>query len=181
MLSEFQIEKLIRFFKILDFDGNGVIEKDDFTAIAENLSVLWGFDEDDDEYADILSKYASGWERFNQFVKDNNGIADRGNWVKFASSVIENTDTETFKGYVESFVGGIFANFDVDHDGVISLDEFVDIFVAHRIEIKYSAKAFTKIDENHDDHISRDEFNHAVATFFLSNDPSEPGNLLFGK
>ena len=71
-----------------------------------------------------------------------------------------------FAAYVDEFAGEIFDNFDADKDGYISLDEFIDMFCAYRIEVRYAAKSFRKIDLNHDDLISRGELISAVKEFF---------------
>ena len=180
MLSKLQTNKLERFFYILDFDRNGVIEEEDFLAIAENLCVLWGLREDSDEYKKLLNKFSEGWSKFNYFVNNNDEKANWDHLVEFTDKVIINGDQELFGAYVDEFAGEIFDNFDADKDGYISLEEFIDLFCAYRIEIRYAAKAFRKIDLNHDELISRGELISAVKEFFRSDDEESPGNWLFG-
>ncbi len=180
MLSELQTNKLERFFYILDFDRNGIIEESDFVGIAENLCILWGLKEGTPEYARVLSRFSEGWNKFNHFVNNDTEQANWHHLVEFADQVIINGDNELFNLYVEDFAGEIFDNFDSDKDGYISLEEFIDLFVAYRIEVRYAAKAFTKIDLNHDDLISRGELISAVKEFFRSEDENSPGNWLFG-
>ena len=50
MLTDLQLNKLEKFFYILDYDRNGAIEEDDVVAIAENLCILWNVKEDNPEY-----------------------------------------------------------------------------------------------------------------------------------
>lgn len=180
MLSELQIDKLERFFYILDFDRNGIIEKEDFTGIAENLCVLWGIYEGNDKYDVIISKFEDGWNYFNSFVNNNEGKANWDHWLHFAEQIISIKDEDVFNKYVDSFVGDVFDNFDTNKDGYINLDEFIDLFVAYRIEVRFAAKAFMKLDRNHDDMISRGELITAVREYFRSSDPNSPGNWLFG-
>ncbi len=52
--------------------------------------------------------------------------------------------------------------------------------MAYRIEIRYSARAFTKLDLNQDDLISRDELLSGIKEFFRSDDREAAGNWLFG-
>ncbi|MEO9869116.1 EF-hand domain-containing protein [Ekhidna sp.] len=181
MLTELQTNKLERFFYILDFDRNGIIEKEDFIGIAENLCILWGIKEENEKYKKIVSGFEDSWNRFNFFVNNNDGRANWDHWIHFAEEMIINGDENLFNEYVENYVGELFDNFDMDKDGYINLDEFIDLFVAYRIEVRFAAKAFRKLDLNHDDLISRGELIKAVKEFFRSEDPDAPGNWLFGR
>lgn len=180
MLTPLQTNKLERFFYILDFDRNGIIEKGDFEAIAENLCILWGLKEGENEYEKVLARFRSDWDKFNFYVNDNTGKASWEDWKRFGEKVILGGDKELFSTYVESFTGELFDNFDTDRDGYISLEEFIDLFVAYRIEVRYAAKSFKNLDRSMDGQISRGELIDAVKEFFSSDDPDAPGNWLFG-
>ncbi|MBV6648080.1 MAG: EF-hand domain-containing protein, partial [Cyclobacteriaceae bacterium] len=101
-------------------------------------------------------------------------------WVHFAEEVIVNGDEDVFNQYVDEFVGEIFDNFDTDNDGYIDLDEYIDLLVGYRIEVRFAAKSFRKLDRNKDNLISRGELISAVKEFFRSDVEDAPGNWLFG-
>lgn len=181
MLSQLLANKLEKFFYILDYDRNGTIEKADFTAIAQNLCILWGVKESDPQYDKIVAKFEDGWVQFELFVNGKEeGKANWDHWIQFAEERIVGGDETIFGAYVDNYVGSLFDNFDADKDGYIDLNEFIDLFVAYRIEVRFAAKAFRKLDRNKDDLISRGELITAVKEFFRSNDPDAPGNWLFG-
>lgn len=181
MLTELQLNKLEKFFYILDYDRNGAIERDDFIGIAENLCILWNVKENDPEHDKIVKKFSDSWEQFDFFINnEKSGRASWDHWLHFAEERIINGDETVFNAYVDNYVGGIFDNFDSNKDGYINLDEFIDLFVAYRIEVRFAAKAFRKLDRNKDDLISRGELITAVKEFFRSDDPDAPGNWLFG-
>jgi Ca2+-binding EF-hand superfamily protein len=180
MLTILQENKFERFFYILDFDRNGVIEKDDFVAIAENLCILWGLKEGDEEYNKVQIRFSEGWDKFNHYVNNDTGKASWEDWKRFAETVMIDSDEKTFNTYVEELCGELFDNFDTDRDGYISLEEFIDLFVAHRIEVRFAAKSFRNLDKSKDGQISRGELLDAVKEFFRSDDPDAPGNWLFG-
>lgn len=180
MPTTLQINKLERFFYILDYDRNGVIEKDDFEAIAENLCILWGLKEGEEGYNKVFKRFIDGWDKFNFYVNDNTGKASWEDWKRFAEEVMIYGDKDQFDRFVEEFTGELFDNFDTDKDGYISLDEFIDLFVAHRIEVRFAAKSFRNLDKSKDGVISRGELIDAVKEFFRSDDPNAPGNWLFG-
>ena len=181
MLTELQINKLKRFFHILDYDRNGVIEREDFTGIAENLCILWRIKEGEEQYTRIMGKFEEGWKNFNLFVNNNEGKANLNHWLSFADQVIVNGDEDIFNEYMEDFVGEIFDNFDTDKDEYLDIDEFIDFFVSYRIEVRFAAKSFRKLDMNKDDLISRSELIKSVKEYFRSDNPEDQGNWLFGK
>lgn len=181
MLTEIQEKKLTHYFKVLDFDNNELIEKDDFISIGENLCILWGFKPGSEQHVEYISKCENLWVSFRQFI--NQEIEESANldeWLEFADKGIVNGSDELYEKHVNQFVKDTFDVFDANGDGFISLDEYIDLFMAYRIEIRYSAKSFTKIDLNKDDLISKDELISAVSEFYRSNDTEAPGNWLFG-
>ncbi|MEP4532027.1 MAG: EF-hand domain-containing protein [Cyclobacteriaceae bacterium] len=180
MLSEFQKQKWIHFFNILDFNKNGKITIEDFIAIAENLCVLWGVREGDEEYKEIMTKCKNSWVSFTNAIPEDMVMEVHRNQVLLLADEFIGGDGKHFEEYVSHFVGEIFSQFDINNDGYISLDEYVDLFMAYHIEIRYSAKSFTKLDLNGDDMLSRDELVAAVRQYFIGDNKEERGNWLFG-
>ena len=70
--------------------------------------------------------------------------------------------------------------FDTDHNGYISLNEYLDLFIGLRIEVRFAPMSFAKLDLNQDGQISKNELVKSVEEFLKSNDPSASGNWLFG-
>ena len=180
MLTEFQTQKMKHFFKVLDFDKNGTIEEEDFVAIGENLCIFWGFYDGSDEYNRYMQHCRDSWKAFNSSVNNHGERANPQHWLEFAERAIVNVPEEAFNEYLSAVVGEIFDSFDKNNDGYISVEEYVDIFVAYRIEVRFSARAFRKLDLNKDDILGREELISAVTEFFRSDDPDDPGNWLFG-
>lgn len=181
MLSEFQTKKLTHFFNLLDYNDNKVLTRDDFEAIAENLCVLWGFREGSGDYNRIIARAQQSWDSFIKFTEDPYAIeASLSQWLGFCDFNMMSIDEHAYKQLVAAFVSEVFDYFDANDDGYISLDEYVDLFMAFRIEIRYSARSFTKVDLNGDELINKDELNQAVSEFFRSNNENDGGNWLFG-
>lgn len=181
MLTEIQEKKLTHYFDILDFDNNKLIEKEDFANIGENLCVLWGYKPGSAQYSEYIAKCENLWINFREFIGQAiDESASLEEWLEFADKGIVNGSDELYEKHVNQFVKDTFDVFDANDDGFISLDEYIDLFMAYRIEIRYSAKSFTKIDLNKDDLISKEELLSAVKEFYRSNDRDAPGNWLFG-
>ncbi len=180
MLTPLQTQKLTHYFNVLDFNKNGVITLGDFKAIGENLSILWGFREGTEAYQTCVSRCEKSWYEFKKFSGRNSEVAHLEEWLAFADAYLASGPEEIYDMYVRKIVDEIFNYFDTNHDNYISLDEYIDLFMAYRIEIRFSARSFTKLDLNHDDLLSRDEIQSAVYEFFRGDDPQAPGNWLFG-
>lgn len=181
MLTDLQQQKLVHYFNVLDYDKSGTLEQKDFLSIGENLSVLWGFPEGSDEYKASLIRCGRIWDDFRKFIdKDQDNAASLDEWLEFADETIVNGDEELYSRHINKVSMEIIDLFDTDGDGYLSLNEYLDLFMAYRIEIRHSAKAFTKLDKNQDDLISRDELLLAIREFFRSDNESAPGNWLFG-
>lgn len=181
MLTELQREKLTHYFNVLDFDKNGSLEKKDFTNIGENLCTLWGLREGDADYDRCISQWAQTWTDFRTFMgKSEESTASVDEWLEFADANIVNGSDELYNKHINKIASEVISFFDVNGDGRLSLEEYVDLFMAYRIEMRYSAKAFTKLDRDHNDYISREELLLAIRQFFRSDDENAPGNWLFG-
>ena len=181
MLTELQKNKLTHYFNVLDYDKSGTLEKKDFISIGENLSVLWGFPPDSPEHQASIKRCSQIWKDFHQFIgKEDDEQASLSDWLDFADKHIVNGSDELYERHIHKVAMEIIDLFDTNADGFLSLNEYLDLFMAYRIEIKYSAKAFTKLDTNKDDLISREELLQAIKDFFRSDDESVPGNWLFG-
>ncbi|MEQ8582688.1 MAG: EF-hand domain-containing protein [Marinoscillum sp.] len=182
MVSEFQEKKLIHFFGLLDSHKNGFLHADDFSEIAERIRIGLGYEANGPKHVWLAEKSAKFFHALLLEIphKDNQKIA-RNEWVTFVSEqVIAQGNEDVLEEFQEFIIGFLFDLFDDNHDGYISTDEYVDMFVVYGIDIKYSAKSFIKLDINRDDRLSRNELLHAFETFLLSNDPNQPGNWIFG-
>lgn len=179
MLTPLQEKKLTHYFNILDFDKNGILEKQDFTNIGINLSMNLGIFEGSEEYDKLIRKSEHIWHSFKHFMQDNSqATLDR--WLDFADKNIVNGSDELYEKHVNAVTREIIQLFDTDNDGYLSLEEYIELFVAYRIDVKYSAKSFLKLDTNSNEIISYDELLEAVRQFYRSDDKHAPGNWLFG-
>ncbi len=181
MLTELQEKKLTHYFNILDYNRNGFIEKDDFLGIGENLAILWQLKPGTAKYDSIINGSARPWRGLEESMKKGNvSKASLRDWLRFADKYIVNGSEDQYNKYIKSVVTGLFGFFDQNSDNQLSLKEYIDIFMAFRIEVRYSAKAFVKLDIDKDGMISQQELFKAVKDFFKSNDENSKGNWLFG-
>ncbi len=75
MLSDLRRRKLTTAFNAIDFNGNGVAERADYTAVADKLSALSGWESGSDGDAAIHALFAAWWERTKASADlDDDGI-----------------------------------------------------------------------------------------------------------
>ena len=181
MLTNFQKEKISHYFgTVMDQDRNGVLEKEDFRRIGESLCTLWGYKPDTLEYDRVIANNLKSWKTFKSYFKDKNAVANEEQFIHFFEKMLAPGSKKLYKKFVLNMVSSLFDAFDANEDGVISIDEYSDMFLCYHIPIKYSAKAFVKLDQNGDGHITRKELACAINEFFRSNNEKSPGNWLFG-
>ena len=181
MLTTIQVDKLTHFFNILDHNGNGVLQEDDFFGVGENLCITSSVPYGSEEYYEVLAKSRGLFLQFLRDMGKHDKVISLPEWITYFDQNVLSTNSFTnLKYYIKLTTNFIFDLFDQNKDGRISIDEYLDMFTAYRIDVKYSAKSFLRLDSNRDEFISKGELLHAVFEFFVSDDPDADGNWIFG-
>lgn len=181
MLSPLQELKQTHYFRLVDSDSNGYIEKADWTTIGENLSAIRGLKKDSGEYKGIQHAMAHIWENIREFADANNDYrVSLDEWLAFQDEKVIHADDEWYDQYVNTFFELLFDLIDENSDGKIDQKEYVGLLVCFRVEPRNAFAAFNKIDNNQDGIISKDELIAAIRDFNRSNEADTPGNWLFG-
>ena len=181
MLTPLQKEKITHYFQVvLDQNRNGILDEYDFVEIGESLCILWEHKPQTKEYEKMIERCKGSWRMFESYFSKQNKEANLEQFLLFFEKILAPGKEELFQKFVMRVVTDVFDAFDVNGDGIISINEYVDIFMCYHVKIKYSAKAFVKLDRNGDDQISKKELLDAVSGFFRSNDEKSPENWLFG-
>ena len=74
----------------------------------------------------------------------------------------------------------VFTILDQDGDDAVTVGEYCAIFEPAGINPAEATAAFEHLDLNHDGRLGIDEILQLADQFFRSNNPSDPGNALFG-
>lgn len=175
-MTDLQKQKILHFFNVLDNNGNGVLEKDDFELVGETMSDIIGFSDNARERL-LLKLKAHGL--FVQILKDINkeeAELTPDEWVQFFDEVVLSKPND----YVNQSSTYLFSLFDQDGDGHIDEREYLDMFKAYGLYMSVAKKAFDMLDINGDGRISGGELVKAFEDFFMSTDKNAPGNWIFG-
>jgi len=181
MLTDFQKEKISHYFRVvLDQNKNGILEEEDFKRIGESLCVIWGYKPGTPEHGKVIDDNLASWKVFKAYFEGRNAVASEEQFIHFYEKMLAPGGKKLYERFVLRMVSSLLNAFDLNKDGVISVDEYSDMFMCYHIPIKYSPKAFLKLDRDGDGHITRKDLLRAVNEFFRSNDKQSPGNWLFG-
>lgn len=182
MLSDFQRRKLTHFFRLLDLDKNDVLELEDFSDIAEDLSLELGYVFEGPEHKFLVDRCVGFfYNLLGEIPHMGHQVINLEEWLDFFDkNVVNNTDQDFFDNFTEFMIGFFFDVFDENKDGYISDEEYADLFLVYSIDIKYSGKSFVNLDTNKDGRLSRNELIFAFETYIASDDQQEKGNWIFG-
>jgi hypothetical protein len=177
MLTEVQKEKLTHQFHVMDGDGNGRLEWADYQRIVDNIAATRGHEPGSLEYEGLMGQYRYGWEQAQPFVVD--GAMEVEKWLEYNDALFRQPGI--YDSLVRPVARMIFDTFDGDGDGKVSLEEWRGFFACYSIDPSEADACFGGLDLDGDGYVSRSELVDLVGQFFLSSDPSAPGNHLFGR
>ncbi|MFJ2740598.1 EF-hand domain-containing protein [Streptomyces sp. NPDC087440] len=176
MASGFQQRKIDNMFAAFDVNGDGYLQKDDFEALVERWGRLPGA-EPGTELRSRLETLLMGWWDGLLSVADANhdGKVDKSELLVLVDRL------PTLRAQVEATAHALFDAVDTSGDGRISPEEhrrLVDVWHGRTVDTE---GVFDVLDRDGDGYLSRTEFAELWCQFWISDDPSEPGNLMCGR
>ncbi len=175
-MTDLQKEKLSHFFNVLDYNGNGILEQDDFERVGNTISTIIGYEENSRERL-LLRLKAHGL--FIQILRDidkEEAEISMEEWLRFFDDMVLTKPND----YVNQSSTYLFSLFDQDGDGFIDEGEYLDMFKAYGLYMSVAKRAFDLLDINGDGRLSGGELVKAFEDYFHSDDTEAPGNWIFG-
>lgn len=180
MLSEIMQKKLARHFSFRDLNKDGYVERSDWEQCAKNLAALRGWEPGSAEYEKVMASHVAMWNTFwLPADQDGNGKVILEEYLHLA-------ETQRRLGFeyelrqVTYLFEAIFDTIDLDGDGQITRDEYKLFFEAWGLDPALADDAYTQMDFNEDDRISRSIFLQFGSNFYINDEPDVVGNYLFG-
>ncbi|MEQ8239249.1 MAG: EF-hand domain-containing protein [Cyclobacteriaceae bacterium] len=181
-MTDFQKKKLTHFFNILDFNGTGRLEIEDFAELSENIRATFNFEDGGKEHTKVAKKCTRFFHQLLEKIGHQKMYIDLDSWLEFTEvAIIQAIDEDILDDYVDVFVGFFFDLFDANNDGFISIAEYHQLFEIYKIDKSNINDFFAKIDRNNDLRLSRYELLYAGKVFFTTNDKKLRGNWIFGE
>jgi juvenile hormone diol kinase len=179
MLTDLLQRKFTRYFNVLDYDHNGVIEQEDFENIALTLAQMRNWAAGSPEHQACRAGLMSIWQHLQQFADTSqDGRISLEEWLKNEEDAI--ATAENYAKYVTPVAAGLFDAVDENGDGVISVQEYRNFFKGFRIDPDLADDVFARLDVDGDGQLSKEELLQHVYDLHCSNDPAAPGNWILG-
>lgn len=175
-MTDVQKQKITHFFNVLDNNGNGILEKDDFELVGETMSDIIGFSENSRERLHLKLKSHGLFIQILKDIEKEEAELTLDEWIKFFEEIVLSQPND----YVNQSATYLFSLFDQDMDGHIDEREYLDMFKAYGLYMSVAKKAFDLLDINGDGRISGGELVKAFEDFFMSPEEDAPGNWIFG-
>jgi Ca2+-binding EF-hand superfamily protein len=178
-MTELQRAKQVHYFNVLDYDDDGLLEKQDFLDVADRLARMRGYDDGSSTHSALRQEILRIWTNARALSgAEGTAHITLEDWLAHEQQVLDST--VLVHSYVQGVARVIFDILDADSDGVISQEEYRTFFRAFRDDPDEADRAFRKLDDDGTGHLTRQDFLELVTEFHLSDDPDARGNWLFG-
>lgn len=180
MLGDIHERKARYYFTLIDEDGNGLIEVNDFALRAQRLAESQNLT--GEEERDALRQQVLAWWDHICTVADFDGDVriSLPEWRAYWRSIqrgIERGERETLQTLKRAAKGTLQA---IDRDGTsrVTHREYADWLAAWGAT--GSEEAFRRLDRGDKGFLTEADLVVAVEEFYLADDPAAPGNALYG-
>lgn len=180
MLSDFQEQKATYYFNLIDEDGNGLIEVNDFALRAQRLATAQ--DRNSEEARQKLrNQVVAWWEQICRIADfDGDDRVTLQEWKAYWESVqagAERGDRSTFRT-LEQAAREMLRTIDQDGTGRVTEEEYARWLEAWGAE--GGEEAFRRLDRDGKGYLTEEDFVDALREFYLADRPGVPGNALYG-
>jgi hypothetical protein len=177
LLSQLQQQKLTRLFHVHDANGNGYVERDDYEVMVRRIAEGRGWGADAPEHQSLRGRVLAQWAAIAAAADPpGSGRVRLDGWLALWNAVLQAAYDDRVRGVSEL----LWETMDTDGDGRITRQESGRWFEAYGLSPADAGVAIAACDLNGDGFVSREEWLVLVDQFFLSMNPADPGNLLFG-
>ncbi|GAA3030383.1 EF-hand domain-containing protein [Actinokineospora globicatena] len=175
MATQLQQRKYEKAFERFDVDRDGVLQRNDITAMAKIWRETFAVAEATEEAIRIDRLAEQLWQDITSATDaDADGTVSKTEWNQ-AMERPEFVDKVALP-----FALAVFDLADKDGSGRLSVQEMIAAQSRSGISEQETRRMFDALDADHDGEVHRDEYASAIREFYLSDDPNAVGNLMVG-
>lgn len=183
MLGPVRRQKAHHYFDLLDRDDDNFIDGEDFQIQADDLADTRGLS--DEAHEALRGQMQQWWHQLCAAADANDDEqVSRSEWEEFWDAIctaVEEGSEDRKKQMLESLERSAkvtFRTINASESGEITEEEYADWLDAWNAT--GSSEAFAELDRSGSGTLSEEDLIKATKEFYLSNDPSVPGHLLYG-
>jgi Ca2+-binding EF-hand superfamily protein len=178
-LSPLRTQKLNRMFDALDVNRDGVIRREDFDHRVAEVARINGWPDDAPQLAEYRRVSLEQWEGLVTMADANEDREVTREELLQSAEVFLN-DRVSVRTYARGDVQLLFDAMDTDRDGKVTLAEYRRYLEVCGVDASAADAFFAHVDLDENGRLSRREMSDAVEEYLLGEDPTTPGNFLFG-
>lgn len=185
-VSSLQKEKLIHMFELLDVDGNGVLQYDDFRMVVDVMCDERGWSRGHRRRLGLVRANKRLWQMMsNHFDADGDGEITLVEWLNFHfEAFCRDPDIQGVDRDLSSALNSTAKFFcdmlDSDGDSKVSEEDYVLFCEAYHVPESEARTSFRQFDSNTDGILQIAEVESLIKEFYLSDDENALGNIFFG-
>lgn len=167
--SEFWQKKIFKVDKIRDINNDGFLSRADFMIFVEHYKEL-----------------GSSKEHLKKLIKNVDllcmtlGLIDDSVELTHEEIIANFANSEVSVDDLSNMFLAWFEIIDIDGNGEISYQEWVDYYKACRIDTKHARASFDAMDTNHDGTVSKEEFYAYNKEFYYSTEDKLHSSIMCG-
>lgn len=179
MSKQLQERKINRFFDVLDPDGAGALTLPTMLGIGDRYARIRGYASTSAEAQRLHAALEQFWKTvISPMDADGDQRVTRQEHLqRMTAALADPQQAREFHATGDEF----FAFADVNGDGHLVKDEYVDLFaVGCGLARRDAIQAFQRLDPQNRGYLDLDQWRKLIEEFFASTDPDAPGNWLYG-
>jgi Ca2+-binding EF-hand superfamily protein len=180
MVAGVLVQKADHWFKIVDVNGDGRIQRRDLQALGERILNHFGYSKDSAKGKKLLQAYNQAWEYMaNAMDMDKNQEISQD---EFRSYMAKHANRDGADRRLRPITDAEFAAADVNDDGYLSQAEYAELLRAWGLSGDEAEQGAANIDTNRDGKISPEEYFRACRDFFTGgNNLNDRAGQVFGR
>ena len=171
---------LERRFTVIDTDGNGVWQREDYEQLTRRLCGTFGHAIDS-----VTGQAVASGQRtlFDTLLRHMDANGDQEITADEFAAAMSRTigDRPRFDAAVRTAALSLIQVADRDRNGMLDAAEYTQLTAVYGASAEQAGRAFSQLDLDHNGFLDPPELTLAITEFFASRDTAAPGNLTFGR
>ncbi len=168
-----------RRFAVIDIDGNGVWQRDDYQLLTRRLCETFGHPADSAAGQAVAAGQRALFDALlSHMDADGDQEITRDEFAAALGRSIK--DRPGFDTAVHVAARTLLQMADQDGNGALDAGEYARLAAVYGARPEEAARAFDRLDQNRNGMLDTAELAQAISQFFTSRDPGARGNVAFG-